>query len=77
MNIAIDGKEEVQELLLGGDSRTWEAEESLKIRVGNAGGIELELNGEPLELLGKRGQVVTKTFSRQKEPVETTEKMGR
>ncbi|MQY69252.1 MAG: DUF4115 domain-containing protein [Firmicutes bacterium] len=75
VNITIDGKEEVQELLLVGDFRTWEAEKSLKIRVGNAGGIELELNGEPLELLGERGQVATRTFSRKKEEVKTTEKV--
>jgi len=67
VSIAIDGKEEAQELLLVGDSRTWEAEESLKIRVGNAGGIELELNGEPLEPLGEKGQVVTRTFVREEE----------
>jgi len=67
VSIAIDGKEEVQELLPAGDSRTWEAEESLKIRVGNAGGIELELNGEPLEPLGERGQVATRTFVREEE----------
>lgn len=75
VNIAIDGKGEVQELLQAGDFKTWEAEESLKIRVGNAGGIELELNGEPLEPLGERGQVATRTFSRKKEEVKTTEKV--
>jgi len=67
VNIAIDGKEKVQELLLAGDSRTWEAEDSLKIRVGNAGGIDLELNGEPLEPLGEKGQVATRTFVKEKE----------
>ncbi len=67
VSIAIDGKEEVQELLQAGDFRTWEAEESLKIKVGNAEGIELELNGEPLEPLGERGQIVTKTFVREAE----------
>ena len=67
VSITVDGKEEVQELLLAGDSRTWEAEESLKIRVGNAGGIELELNGKPLEPLGERGQVATRTFVREEE----------
>ena len=65
MNIAIDKKEEVQELLQAGDSRIWEAEESLEIRVGNAGGISLELNGEPLEPLGERGQVATRIFMRE------------
>ena len=65
VGITVDGKEEVQELLLVGDSRIWEAEKSLKIRVGNAGGIELELNGKPLEPLGERGQIATKTFRRE------------
>ncbi len=77
VSIAIDEGEEIQELLQAGDFRTWEAEESLEIKVGNAGGIELELNGEPLEPLGERGQVVTKTFSREKEEVKDTEKVSR
>ena len=65
VSIAVDEREEVQELLQVGDSRTWEAEENFKIKVGNAGGIELELNEEPLEPLGERGQVVTRTFVRE------------
>ena len=65
VNIAIDGKEGVQELLQAGDSRTWEAKKSLEIKAGNAGGIDLEINGKPLEPLGERGQVVTKTFVRE------------
>lgn len=77
VSIIIDEGEKVQELLRAGDSRTWEAEESLEIRVGNAGGIELELNGELLGFLGERGQVATKTFSRKKEEVKTTERMSR
>lgn len=77
VSIAIDEGEEIQELLQAGDFRTWEAEESLEVKVGNAGGIELELNGEPLEPLGERGQVVTKTFSREKEEVKDTEKVSR
>ncbi len=77
VGITVDGKEEAQELLQAGDFRTWEAEGSLKIRVGNAGGIELELNGKPLEPLGERGQVATRTFSRKKEEVKTTEKVSR
>lgn len=76
VSVAIDEGEEIQELLQAGDFRTWEAEESLKIKVGNAGGIELELNGEPLEPLGERGQVVMKTFSREKEEVKATEKVS-
>ncbi len=67
MSITVDEREEIQELLKAGDEKTWEAENKLEIRVGNAGGIELELNGEPLGSPGERGQVVTKTFVREKE----------
>lgn len=77
VRVIIDEGEKVQELLRAGDSRTWEAEESLEIRMGNAGGIELELNGEFLGFLGERGQVVTKTFSWKKEEVKTTERVSR
>ncbi|MBA7620793.1 hypothetical protein ES703_28148 [subsurface metagenome] len=67
VSITVDEREEIQELLKAGDEKTWEAENKLEIRVGNAGGIELELNGEPLGSPGERGQVVTKTFVREKE----------
>jgi transcriptional regulator with XRE-family HTH domain len=77
VNIAIDEKEKVQELLQAGDSRTWEAEEGLEIKVGNAGGISLELNGEPLEPLGERGQVATRTFVRKETGKWESEQVGK
>jgi len=38
--------------------QTWRGRESVVIRCGNAGGVEAIVNGEPLGLLGERGQVV-------------------
>ncbi|MBA7661127.1 hypothetical protein ES703_69139 [subsurface metagenome] len=67
VSIIVDEREEIQELLKAGDEKTWEAENKLEIRVGNAGGIELELNGEPLGSPGERGQVVTRIFVREEE----------
>ena len=77
VSITIDGGEEIEVLLQAGGFVTWQAEESLELKAGNAGGLDLELNGEPLEPLGERGQVVMKTFSREKKEVKTTEKMSR
>lgn len=43
-----------------GHSRTFQATEEFRFRkVGNAGGIVLELNGRKLPVLGKRGKVIS------------------
>jgi len=44
--------------LEAGTTRTWRGRESVALRCGNGGGVEATVNGEPLGLLGERGQVV-------------------
>lgn len=39
------------------DQQTWQAKEKIDLFVGNAGGIDLTLNDEPLPQLGKSGKV--------------------
>ena len=41
-----------------GDSRIWEAEREISIRVGNAAGLRLTVNGVELDSLGEPGEVV-------------------
>lgn len=45
--------------LKSGDRLELEAQSVYNLLIGNAGGIELELNGKPVRLPGKSGQVVT------------------
>ena len=45
-----------------GQSRTWEANSSLKVLTGNAGGVDLILNGVSLGKMGSIGQVVERTW---------------
>lgn len=45
-----------------GAKETFTAVERIKIRTGNAGGITLILNGQPVEALGTSGQIAEKTF---------------
>jgi cytoskeletal protein RodZ len=46
-----------------GESLTWEAKDSLTVKAGNAGGVEITYNGQPQGKLGGNGEVMLKTFS--------------
>jgi cytoskeleton protein RodZ len=47
-----------EELLPAGASREWAAERRFLLTIGNAGGVELTLNGRPLPPLGPKGTVI-------------------
>ena len=56
--VTIDGRETRDVLLRAGETWEWRAQESFILTVGNAGGVELILNGRPLPPLGEPGQVI-------------------
>ena len=58
IRIQTDDLRTVQELLLPGATREWTAEKRFLLTVGNAGGIEIELNGRPMPRLGQSGTVI-------------------
>ena len=58
LRIIIDGSREREYLLQPGEQLTWMARSDLELLVGNAGGIRLFLNDNPLKLLGQSGEVV-------------------
>ena len=58
LRVLVDGEEVFVGSLEAGTMQTWRGRESVVIRCGNAGGVEAIVNGEPLGLLGERGQVV-------------------
>jgi hypothetical protein len=47
-----------EELLPAGASREWSAERRFLVTLGNAGGVELTLNGKVLPPLGSKGTVI-------------------
>ena len=47
-----------EELLPAGASREWSAERRFLVTIGNAGGVELALNGKVLPPLGPKGTVI-------------------
>jgi cytoskeleton protein RodZ len=58
MRVRADGGEEREVLLQRGQTVRFGAEKGFLVTVGNAGGIELSLNGESLPSLGASGQVI-------------------
>ena len=58
LSIQSDDQPEFEALLQPNETAIWAAQRQFKILVGNAGGIEVFLNGNPQGPLGKSGQVV-------------------
>lgn len=63
LHVEADGKVLFEGILQKGEAQTWKAERELVITAGNAGALELVLNGKPTGKLGKNGEVVTKKFT--------------
>jgi hypothetical protein len=73
LQVAVDGQELPGELLESGVEREWEAQNSIYMICGNAGGIEVTVNGNELGVLGDRAQVVEKTWGPEGEITPTPE----
>lgn len=58
VRVQMDDGSVVQELLPAGATREWFSDKRFVLTVGNAGGIALELNGEPIPPLGDQGAVI-------------------
>jgi hypothetical protein len=58
----VDGALAEESVLREGDTRSWQAASSITLRTGNAGGLQLTLNGESLGPLGGVGEVVERTW---------------
>ena len=63
--ISIDRGVPSEVMLRKGETIRWSADGRIDIKVGNAGGVELALDGKPVESLGPSGMVVSRTFVRE------------
>ncbi|MFN2251121.1 MAG: DUF4115 domain-containing protein [Anaerolineae bacterium] len=57
IRVHTDGQEAYASFLYKGDSMTWRASESVRLRTGNAGGTEITINGQRIDKLGEGGAV--------------------
>ncbi len=59
VQISADGRTAFVGTLQPNDIRTVAADDQVKILIGNAGGLDISLNGKPLEPLGPKGEIRT------------------
>ena len=64
VSISVDGKVEFTGILQPNERREFNAEEKVKVVAGNAGGIDISLNGKNIETLGPKGQTRTVNLTR-------------
>lgn len=63
LSVYSDGKRVFSGILAPNQSKTIEGKEFAKMKVGNAAGLEVRLNGRLISPLGGRGQVLTVLFT--------------
>ena len=58
-----DGEQILNTTLVEGQTVTVEAKENLRLHLGNAGVVDVTLNGQNLGAIGEKGKVVTREFT--------------
>jgi len=71
LQVTVDNEEMPGELLEADQERQWEAKQAIHLICGNAGGVEVTVNGVEMGSLGERAQVVEKTWTPQGEATPT------
>jgi len=65
LQVTVDGLREFQGELGTGEYRSWDGEQRVELRIGNAGGVEVTVNGQKLGTLGGIDEVVDIAFEKQ------------
>jgi len=58
LHLIIDDSQELEYLLKPDEKHTWRAMSGFRLHIGNAAGLQLYLNDQPLKALGESGEVV-------------------
>lgn len=66
MKIEVDGKEEFKGMLNAGDVKEFTGNEYVLVRLGNAGVVDVKVDGKDLGFLAQRGIVIEQRFEVQK-----------
>jgi hypothetical protein len=64
IQVTVDGVRQFQGELEADTYRSWYGEERIELRIGNAGSVEVTVNGEKLGNLGEEDEVVDRVFEK-------------
>jgi cytoskeletal protein RodZ len=62
-SVSVDGAPAEQGMLGNGDFKEYRGKEKITVRLGNAGGAKVSVNGEEAAYLGGSGEVVTREYT--------------
>jgi len=62
MKVTTDNNPAFEVTLFQGDEVSWEGKKKIELKVGNAGGVKMDVNGLPLKPFGRSGEVVELVF---------------
>ncbi len=65
VTLTVDGRAVFVGLLSPGETKSFQGTERMSLRVGNAGGLEIHWNGQPIGPIGRRGEVCVVAFTRE------------
>jgi hypothetical protein len=60
----VDGKIVLEDTLTAGQVQRWSGQQSVLLRVGNAGGVDVTVNGQRVGPLGPAGAAVDREFTK-------------
>jgi cytoskeleton protein RodZ len=63
ISVVSDNGPVISKIFEPGEAQTFNASQQFKIVIGNAGGVQLRINGQPAKPLGKPGEVVKKLIN--------------
>jgi cytoskeleton protein RodZ len=76
VSLQVDDQPEKEMIFKPRDGISIQAANRIRMKLGNAGGVDLILNGKPLGKFGKSGEVVTLVFTPQGVEVNPVRKVG-
>ena len=63
LSVVADGRLAYEQIAQPGFSQTFEAQRAVSIKTGNAGSVDVKVNGQDLGKLGEYGEVLTRDFT--------------
>ncbi len=69
VQVLVDEVKAFEGVLAAGERRQWTGERQVIVRAGNAGGVEVIVNGESQGLMGERGQVADQVWEKREDGI--------
>ncbi len=70
--VSVDGKSVFEGIIEKGKTENWQGKESVVIRAGNAGALDVTLNGKKLGKFGDNGEVLERRFTKTTKDLKDT-----